>query len=70
MSQQRDYKNSFESRQGAALSALVLLVALVLSFGVSAYEISMGMGIKSLLEPLGILIAVLLAGFRSPPAAW
>ena len=31
MSQQRDYKNSFESRQGAALSALVLLVALVLS---------------------------------------
>ena len=31
MSQQRDYKNSFESRQRAALSALVLLVALVLS---------------------------------------
>ena len=27
----------------------ILLVALVLSFGVSAYEISMGMGIKSLL---------------------
>ena len=31
LSQQRDYKNSFESRQRAALSALVLLVALVLS---------------------------------------
>ncbi|MGN0214499.1 MAG: calcium-translocating P-type ATPase, PMCA-type [Muribaculaceae bacterium] len=39
----------------------ILLVALVLSFGVSAYEISMGMGMKSLLEPLGILVAVLLA---------
>ena len=35
MSQQRDYKNSFESRQRAALSALVLLVALVLWFVVS-----------------------------------
>lgn len=39
----------------------ILLVALVLSFGVSAYEISMGMGMKSLLEPVGILVAVLLA---------
>ena len=39
----------------------ILLVALVLSFGVSAYEIFMGMGMKSLLEPIGILLAVLLA---------
>ncbi|MGM9804212.1 MAG: calcium-translocating P-type ATPase, PMCA-type [Muribaculaceae bacterium] len=39
----------------------ILLVALVLSFGVSAYEISIGMGMKSLLEPVGILTAVLLA---------
>ena len=39
----------------------ILLVALLLSFGVSGYEIHLGMGMQSLLEPVGILTAVLLA---------
>ncbi len=39
----------------------VLLVALALSFGVAIYEISQGYGLKTLLEPVGILSAVLLA---------
>ena len=41
----------------------ILLVALLLSFGVSAYEIWIGMGMTSLLEPIGILAAVVLATF-------
>ncbi|MDD6025458.1 MAG: cation-transporting P-type ATPase, partial [bacterium] len=39
----------------------VLLVALALSFGVAIYEINIGAGFKTLLEPIGILVAVLLA---------
>lgn len=39
----------------------ILLVALLLSFGVALYEISIGAGLKTLLEPVGILTAVLLA---------
>lgn len=39
----------------------ILLVALLLSFCVSAYEIWLGMGITSMLEPIGILAAVILA---------
>ena len=39
----------------------VLLVALMLSFGVAIYEIYCGAGYKTLLEPIGILVAVLLA---------
>ncbi len=41
---------------------IILMVAAVLSFGVSLYEImAIGKGSEALLEPLGILIAVLLA---------